>query len=414
MDCIFKCTKLRFDFNGIPFGCGTCINCKKSKYIDWAIRADWENYMQDKGILLTLTYDSAHLVTGALRKMHPDDALGVLVPDHIVDFRKKVRTEVTRKISPDLKIKFFGCGEYGGETWRPHYHVIIWGIDFTDISLDRFTELWGRGFVHDGSDSEGRMRTITDKAIKYVVGYTRKKITVGSEGYQEYTANNRPKPFPIYPKGLGKEYILDHAHDLVVTGTTAYNGVQMKIPRYAEKLIYKSEGETVRFKVVKNIRDSSGKVLDTLDRWDYEVVKDVDAPLTSKLLQVKRSFQERYWKDLPKKLQGLVPLDVINTYVAIMKNKAINIRFENYKRMNLLRKIGKDAYAARKHKCLDLDIKESGNAADQRNKREEFKYKLLDSQTLFLAQQFAHNTANRILASPYGNRDGIEKSQLIA
>lgn len=45
-----------------------------------------------------------------------------LKPKHLQDWLKRVR----RKVDP-LKLRFYAVGEYGDESWRPHYHTILFG-----------------------------------------------------------------------------------------------------------------------------------------------------------------------------------------------------------------------------------------------------------------------------------------------
>lgn len=37
-----------------------------------------------------------------------------------------------RKYFSNIQIRFLACGEYGGQTNRPHYHALLFGIDFLD------------------------------------------------------------------------------------------------------------------------------------------------------------------------------------------------------------------------------------------------------------------------------------------
>ena len=40
-----------------------------------------------------------------------------------------------RKKYSDDRIRFYACGEYGSETFRPHYHAILFGLHLDDLEL---------------------------------------------------------------------------------------------------------------------------------------------------------------------------------------------------------------------------------------------------------------------------------------
>lgn len=87
---------------------------------------------------------------------------------------------------PSWRLRFFLVGEYGNETWRPHYHAILFGYrgcDYGDSRLgpggDRkpcrcascviLQKSWPLGRVHQG--------TVESKSCQYVAGYTVKGLT---------------------------------------------------------------------------------------------------------------------------------------------------------------------------------------------------------------------------------------------
>lgn len=49
-----------------------------------------------------------------------------------------------RKYLEPVKVRFFACGEYGDNTYRPHYHLILFGCDFR--SDRRLYKLSNAGF----------------------------------------------------------------------------------------------------------------------------------------------------------------------------------------------------------------------------------------------------------------------------
>lgn len=125
-------TKTRFIFvenneknralpNAVEIPCGKCVGCRLDYAMTWANRCKAEAQYHEQNWFLTLTYDEEHLPYG--KKANP-----TLFPDHIRQFMKAVR----KKFGDG--IKFFCCGEYGGQTFRPHYHMILFGCNLKDVS----------------------------------------------------------------------------------------------------------------------------------------------------------------------------------------------------------------------------------------------------------------------------------------
>lgn len=85
-----------------------------------------------------------------------------------------------RKAFPQ-KIRFFQCGEYGEEKGRPHYHSILFNIDFPDkiregssnghplYTSETLTQIWGKGRAIIGD--------VTFESAAYVARYIMKKVT---------------------------------------------------------------------------------------------------------------------------------------------------------------------------------------------------------------------------------------------
>lgn len=85
-------------------------------------------------------------------------------------------------------MRFYGVGEYGDETERPHYHVVAFGVDQCSRGrtlrrpgssrpqwqrccevCERLGRTWGHGDVDVGS--------VTVESAQYCAGYTVKKMT---------------------------------------------------------------------------------------------------------------------------------------------------------------------------------------------------------------------------------------------
>lgn len=124
--------------------CGGCLGCRKARAREWAFRCMLELGEHSSSRWCTLTYDDDHLPP-TLRKR---DLSG---------FVKRVRARGER-------VRFFGCGEYGERTHRPHYHAILFGLSNEPV----VQAAWPYGFA--------RVDPVSPAAVSYVAGYCAKKI----------------------------------------------------------------------------------------------------------------------------------------------------------------------------------------------------------------------------------------------
>lgn len=74
-----------------------------------------------------------------------------------------------REFTKGIGYRYFGCGEYGERTQRPHYHVVLFGIG--PLGAQRLVaERWKYGFSHVGL-------AFSSSVAAYVAAYTTKKMT---------------------------------------------------------------------------------------------------------------------------------------------------------------------------------------------------------------------------------------------
>lgn len=145
--------------------CGQCIGCRLEYSRQWAIRCMHESTLHDQSCFITLTYSDDNL---------PEH--GTLILRDFQLFMKRLRFEFS-----NVKIRFYHCGEYGEKFGRPHYHALLFGIDFeADRTLysqskqgsklyvsDTLNKLWNKGFATIGN--------ITFESAAYVARYVVKK-----------------------------------------------------------------------------------------------------------------------------------------------------------------------------------------------------------------------------------------------
>lgn len=172
---VFDKRKAKLSCEPVTLPCGGCIQCRAAKARDWTVRAWMESNLQPVGCSLTLTYSPEHLPKGA-----------TLVPHDVRLFMRRLLREF-----PGVDVRFLVNGEYGDHGLRPHYHMLLWALDFFEDRVPwnrapsgetlfrsaRLDALWGKGIVAIG--------TLTVASAGYAARYCMKKIT-GPQAEREY------------------------------------------------------------------------------------------------------------------------------------------------------------------------------------------------------------------------------------
>lgn len=131
-------------------------------------------------------------------------------------------------------IKYYAVGEYGGETFRPHYHACIFNAHKDD--LVKAWEYRSRpiGLVHIGDKVEAR-------TIVYMYKYLQKQSRVPL-----HKNDDRLKEYSVCSKGLGAQYINPRSiawHN--ATDDRLYvvlpGGAKATLPRYYRAKIFEED-----------------------------------------------------------------------------------------------------------------------------------------------------------------------------
>lgn len=228
----------------IKIPCGGCIGCRLAKMEDWSTRCAHEAQMHSSNSFLTLTFDDDH---------YPPDGSVHLRTFQL--FMKRLRKEIGR-------VRFFGCGEYGEQTQRAHYHALIFGHDFERdrqlfkvtkhgplYSSETLSKVWPYGSALIGS--------VTPASAGYVAGYVRKKI--GGDLAASHYLRQHPisgllvKVEPEFgtqskKPGLGATWFEKYKSDAFPSDFIVIEGKQRKVPLYYFRKIAKGEilpGKTI-------------------------------------------------------------------------------------------------------------------------------------------------------------------------
>lgn len=219
--------------------CGKCIECKKERSKEWAFRLMCESLNFQNSIFITLTYDDENVlnVPGA-----PYPYYATLSSLDLQLFFKRLRFNLNGR-----KIKYYACGEYGSNTFRPHYHAIIFNMDFCDSPL--IEQSWGKGFV--------QVDPVNVQTINYVAGYVQKKL-YGTDSYPDMIQ----APFSRMSKRLGFDYFERNAEKIWNQGIT-FQGFRLKTPRYFYRLMEQGKigDKTLNEIYIKRQEDAAKSVL---------------------------------------------------------------------------------------------------------------------------------------------------------
>lgn len=276
------------DNSQLEIPCGQCVGCRLDNARSWAIRLMHERHYHDLCCFLTLTYD-AHNLPNPPSVDHR----------HFQLFMKRLR-KYHHYANPDApKIKYYMCGEYGGNTNRPHYHAIVFGLDFADkrkwkkgkrgdqiYTSEKLNELWGLGYCWIGS--------VTHQSAGYVARYCLKKVN-GDRADEHYSIVNKDtgeivllnKEYMAASNGLGLAHFEEHHQQMYIRDSCVVAGNQVPVPKYYDRKL-----KAINPELLEDIK---------LRRKERAIVRKVDN--TPERLAVRKAVKEAQVALLKRELE---------------------------------------------------------------------------------------------------------------
>lgn len=235
----------------VPVPCGRCPLCLKRMASAWSFRLMQECKVSISAHWLTLTYDTDHL-------SFTHNRYKTLNQRHVQLFMKRLR-KAHGKEHP--KLKYFYVGEYGGQRFRPHYHMTLF-----NARLELIQPAWQYGSVFFGK--------VSGASVGYTLKYMMKpgKIPL-------HKNDDRIPEFRRMSKELGLAYLSPamcrwHNADLSRLYCLTEDGKKISMPRYYKNKVYDEPtrakaGALAREKMLLNqakvIEDAGG-----LENYDRE------------------------------------------------------------------------------------------------------------------------------------------------
>lgn len=212
--------------------CGICVNCRKNRAHAWGARIYHESRGYDCSTFLTLTYDNDHL---------PISQFGYNTLEKTAPslFMKRLRYFLG-----DDKVRFFCGAEYGSTTYRAHYHLALFGVYPDDKRIFKDLMPADSGFNCNCRAWKYGLANVSELDIgsaNYIGGYCLKKV-MGKDGQDYYKSRGIEAPFALMSRrpGIGYDYMVKYASELLKFGKCQVKGSSIALPRYyAEKLNFK-------------------------------------------------------------------------------------------------------------------------------------------------------------------------------
>lgn len=304
---------------GFPYiiiPCGKCIGCRLEYSRQWANRCMLELQYHKSAYFVTLTYDDYHIPVSHYPDKDTGEALEsfTLCKRDLQLFLKRLRFKFS-----DQNIRYFACGEYGPSTFRPHYHIILFGLQLPDLvptvmlrghqyyfsaSLDACWSVATRVnslFPGDKPSFSGKTKigltSITDvtwETCAYTARYITKKLTGPMAEF--YTDFGLAPPFVEMSRrpGIARQWYEDHPdyNDFdFINVSTPTGGKKFRSPRYYHKLFdLDYPEESARFKDVRQ-RIARAFVENQLAKSDlnyFEYLQVQERNFKSKIKSLKR------------------------------------------------------------------------------------------------------------------------------
>lgn len=218
--------------------CGRCVGCRLDYAAAWEVRIMHEARCWDTSCFVTLTYDPEHVpADGSLR--YRDFQL----------FMKRLR----KRYAPRT-VRFFCAGEYGGELGRPHFHVALFNLDFSN-DRKQWRRTPGGHDVYRSAVLEGlwpfgnsEIGELTPESANYIARYVVKKINgdLADVHYRSVDSDTGEITWKV-PEfcqmsrrpGIGSKWFDRFHQDVYPHDRVISRGVKKRVPRYYDRLFSK-------------------------------------------------------------------------------------------------------------------------------------------------------------------------------
>lgn len=304
----------------ITVPCRKCWACQLNYSAEWATRIMLEAQKYESNWFITLTYDDDHLpileelqttehwedISGNVETMdvtYKNDgtqADGTLLPEHMDTFINTLRKKFERK--GHNGIKYFYAGEYGENTRRPHYHIILLNCPL-DINLfynthvdsnfkihwksKEIDEIWKKGMI-DVAELEW-------SCAAYVARYCTKKISFNSDKREYYSQLKLPE-YTRSSHRMGMDYFEQHMDEIYKTDEMIMKTVKGNTGSFKPPKAFDKKFKELRPKEWRKIQRSRAKAAERSRKLQEEITDYTDL----EMLKIKADRLQTKMQMLPR------------------------------------------------------------------------------------------------------------------
>lgn len=253
----------------VPIPCGQCVGCRLDYSRDWANRCYLESLSYKDNYFITLTYDDDHIPIS-----HTGN--NTLRIDDFTKFLKDVRRYWKYHFNYD-GIRFFGCGEYGDLSMRPHLHLIMFNFPIPDLVPDFIyydedgrkivTQHVSNGYIYMFSEILSKIwnkgNILVGKAEWQSMAYVSRYVMKKQKG-EDSAVYDKLGIVPEFVRmsrmpGIGEKYFKEHYNDIYkYDNLVVYHDGPKSIqpPRYFDRLVDRFNLSEIDLQAIKDFRKS--------------------------------------------------------------------------------------------------------------------------------------------------------------
>lgn len=252
--------------NAMHLPCGQCIGCRIDRSKEWANRMCMEASYYEQNCFLTLTYDDMHIPKSSYT-LDGDEFFEsyTLRKRDLQLFMKRLR-----RAFPGVVIRFYACGEYGSQTMRPHYHLIIFNWFPPDAKYHHhdmrgynyyvseiLSRLWDKG-IH-------LVTNVSWETCAYTARYVTKKIGRDRDYYEIF---NIEREFSLMSRkpGIARRFYDEHKQDFyqlvtpyIIENFGGDKPKKIRAPRYFDGLF-----DVENPSLLKEIKENQSRIVQNL------------------------------------------------------------------------------------------------------------------------------------------------------